>query len=250
MAKFDHVKNQLYKFRTDNANLSKDQVAKHFIMLGYAKASVYRWLQQIENGDLFNRKKSTGRPVKFDTKTNIKKMQVFFNHKTGCSQRAFARKLGCDHSYVSKMIKRYTSIKCLKRVKKPLLTEKQRKEARPKCRKLLEAYRNHEFVIDDESYFTLSHASIAGNDRFYSNNLQTTPNHIKYKHKAKYEQKLLVWIALSPRGMSKPYFAPSGLAINKFDYVGKCIRPKLLPFLQEHYPNGGYVFWPDLASSH
>ena len=26
MAKFDHVKNQLYKFRTDNENLSKDQV--------------------------------------------------------------------------------------------------------------------------------------------------------------------------------------------------------------------------------
>jgi len=77
MAKFDHVKNQLYKFRTDNANLSKDQVAKHFIMLGYAKASVYRWLQQIENGDLYNRKKSTGRPVKFAMKTNIKKMQVF-----------------------------------------------------------------------------------------------------------------------------------------------------------------------------
>ena len=55
---------------------------------------------------------------------------------------------------------------------------------------------------------------------------------------------------MSPKGMSKPFFLRSGLAVNQFVYINKCIKPILLPFLQTHYPQGDYVFWPDLASSH
>ena len=206
MAKFDFVKQQLYKFRSDNRNLTKEQVSKHFIALGYAKSTVYRWVYQMEHGNLLNRTKSTGRPVKIATKRNIIKLVKHFDHKGGRSQRKFAKSIGCTQGYVSKMLKRNTNIRCFKRFKKPLMTEKQKKEARPKCRKLLEAYRDVDFVIDDESYFTLSHSNISGNDRFYSSNVATTPESIKNKYKTKFEEKLLVWLAMSPKGMSKPFF--------------------------------------------
>ena len=66
----------------------------------------------------------------------------------------------------------------------------------------------------------------------------------------KFEPKLLVWICISQKGISKPYFVPSGLGINQHVYLKECIQKRLIPFIQQHHLEDDYVFWPDLASSH
>jgi hypothetical protein len=110
--------------------------------------------------------------------------------------------------------------------------------------------RHLDFILDDESYFTLSNIVLAGNVRFYSNNLKKTKDEVKNSYKTKNEKKLLMWLEISPKGISKLFFILSGLAINQDIYAKHCIKERLLPFIKKHYPNGGYVFWPDLASSH
>jgi len=90
---------------------------------------------------------------------------------------------------------------------------------RPQCRKLHKNNKFITFILDDESYFTLSNSTLAGNDCYYSNDVASTPDEIKHKLKEKYESKGLVWIAISSQGVSQPFFAP-------------------------------YIFWQDLASSH
>ena len=40
------------------------------------------------------------------------------------------------------------------------------------------------------------------------------------------------------------------MAIDQCLYLEKCIKPKLVPFIQRHHSKSNYVFWPDLASSH
>ena len=50
--------------------------------------------------------------------------------------------------------------------------------------------------------------------------------------------------------MSEPYFVPSGLAVNQKVYLEECVKNRLIPFINKKYPTGGFVFWPDLASSH
>ena len=147
-------------------------------------------------------------------------------------------------------IKKYTNIKCLKKSKKPKMTELQRKAARPKCGRMFLKYGKIDFILDDESYFTLSHTTLAGNDRFYSDNLQNTAYEVKNKLQSKFEQKLLVWIAISPRGMSKTLFFKSGLAMNQSIYKDQCLTKGLLPFINKYYRAVNYVFWPDLATSH
>ena len=71
-----------------------------------------------------------------------------------------------------------------------------------------------------------------------------------YKSVQKYEPKLLVWLAISPKGITEPFIAKSGLAFNQERYL-KIIQRYLEPFiiLKKKYPNDGYEFWPDLASS-
>ena len=63
------------------------------------------------------------------------------------------------------------------------------------------SYHNHEFIIGNESYLTLSNSTLAGNNTYYSNDQKLTPDIVKYYDVAKFEKKLLVWMATAwPEG--------------------------------------------------
>ena len=97
----------------------------------------------------------------------------------------------------------------------------------------------------------LYNSTLAGNDIFYSENPAECPDHVKYKYKAKFEEKLLVWVAICPKGLSNLYFVPSKQAINQKVYLQKCLIERLIPMTRKFYGNSRqFVFWPDLASSH
>ena len=74
-----------------------------------------------------------------------------------------------------------------------------------------------------------------------------TPDHVKYKYQAKYESKVMVWIAISPSGISKPCFSQSGLAVNQEVYKN-CLQTYLIPFIRKYHSTVLCVFWSDLAS--
>ena len=59
---------------------------------------------------------------------------------------------------------------------------------------------------------------------------------------------MLVWLAISSRGISTPYFVPSGLAVKQNVYLKECIIKRLMPFIKKYHPEGNFVFWYDLAS--
>ena len=54
-------------------------------------------------------------------------------------------------------------------------------------------------IMDDESYFGLSRHSTAS---FYYEGNKEVPSEVKYKRKERYDPKLMVWAAVSPRGIS------------------------------------------------
>jgi transposase len=249
MAKYKSVKEALYNFMKENPELETSSIAECFIGPLAPERSVYRWIKQVKDKGTLERKISSGRPVKIATTVNIRKLKKMFNHRSGRSQRAAARKFGCTQPYISKLLKQRTNIRHRKKMKRPLLSEQQRKLARPKCRKILQHYGDCHFLIDDESYFTLSHTDQPGNECFYTDNLNKTPDNVKYNYKEKYPDKLLVWLAISPKGMTKPIFRKSGNAINQDVYL-QMLQKELVPFIKKNYSTGGYVFWPDLASAH
>jgi len=122
--------------------------------------------------------------------------------------------------------------------------------ARPKCLSLYLNYRKHQFIIDDESYFTLSNANLSGNDTFYSNDRNMTANDVKYYDKAKYEEKVLVWLSMSPAGLIQFYIVTIKMTVNQKVYLEECLKKRLLPFIKKYHKGGKYVFWPDMDSSH
>ena len=48
----------------------------------------------------------------------------------------------------------------------------------------------------------------------------------------------MLYIAISDRGISKPWFKPIGLAINQQVYQEKYLEKKFLPFLVDHHADG------------
>jgi hypothetical protein len=89
-----------------------------------------------------------------------------------------------------------------------------------------------------------------GNENYYTSDPLTTPSNIKLKFKKKFEPKLMLYIVISENGISKPYFKPSGLAINQETYEKECLVKILIPFIKKYHFKDNYIFWPDKAPAH
>ena len=90
-----------------------------------------------------------------------------------------------------------------------------------------------------------------GNDGYYTADKSKCPDSVRFAGKDKFEKKILVWIAISDRGMSKPLFrSQKSCAINSKIYIEECLKKRLLPFIQSTHQDDEYAFWPDLASAH
>ncbi|KAJ8978525.1 hypothetical protein NQ317_008594 [Molorchus minor] len=68
---------------------------------------------------------------------------------------------------------------------------------------------NKVLVMDDKKYFTLANSEMKGSDGFYTINLENCPDEVKFRAKAKFSDKILVWCAISEAGVSRPYIGHS-----------------------------------------
>jgi transposase len=142
-----------------------------------------------------------------------------------------------------------------KKVTSPAVSEKQEELQRVRIGRLYRHIldgnlKSPSIVMDDESYFELSGHNMPGNDHYYATSSGAATSSHKFAPKVKFPEKLLVWIAISDLGISRPYFAPSRGAMNAQIYKTKCIEQRLKPFLDIYHGDGNYLFWPDLASCH
>lgn len=127
----------------------------------------------------------------------------------------------------------------------------QEERARKYCGKLYRLILNgYDIILDDEKYFGLSGDNVQCNQRYYTTNPLTTPSDVKFKKKKKFSPKILVWMAMSSKGVSNIYVHKSEQAISSRIYLNECINKILLPFIEKHHNNDDYVFWPDKASAH
>ena len=86
-------------------------------------------------------------------------------------------------------------------------------------------------------------------NRGVSESWRTVPENVKFKPISKFSKKVMVWIAMSSRGVSEPYIVKSGNAINAEVYIRECLT-RSKNFIDKYHSDNNYIFWPDLASSH
>jgi transposase len=240
----------MYEFVEKHPDWPKNRIAQHFRDEEISKSTIYDVLDRIAKNIPPERIPRASPPHCKMTKDKVKRLKTRIDHRDGISQRGLAQVFNVSQSTISRTIKGKTPIRHYKKQKTPKRTAQQKAVARPKCTRLTSIFRGKKIIIDDESYFGLSNHSLPGNDGFYSSNLDVTPIEVQLKRKEKFPPKLLIWVAFSEKGISKPYIVPSGQAINQDVYINECLNSRLIPFINEHHKNDEVVFWPDLASSH
>ena len=162
-----------------------------------------------------------------------------------------SQKFGVAQSTISRNLKKRTKIKILKRKTAPKYTnEEQKRRAQLHS---LTVYRllkpDVQLIMDDEKYFTLT-GDINSNRSYYTTDPSTAPNNVKFKCRSKFEPKLMIWMAISQKGISRVYIHRSKVAIGTETYLNECIRKRLIPFINQHHVGDSILFWPDLASAH
>ncbi|CAF3969028.1 unnamed protein product [Rotaria sp. Silwood1] len=119
----------------------------------------------------------------------------------------------------------------------------QERRAQSNCLKLYKILKpNVQLILDDEKYFTLGGNS-SSNRYYYTTDPNTTPPNVKFKRKKKYEEHLLVWMAISSKGKSSIYTHRSKLAIKEGPYLNECLCKRLYPFIKKHHQNDEFILF-------
>jgi hypothetical protein len=189
------------------------------------------------------------------TARNICSMVKMATTKLGRSTRFLASRFEISQTRVVQILKK-DGIKYRKRKNAPKYDKDLEKRAKKACRILRDDFfstsTTTSIVMDDESYFGLKCDDTAVNAGYYrpvGSGDDSVPNAIKFKSKSKskYPIKLLVWVALSERGISDVYFLKRKASLNGDMYREECAENRLKPFLDEYHSDKDYYFWPDLA---
>ena len=237
-------------YHLQQANCSVKTSVSHFVELGFSRSTVYRILKKYSEHGTTDFFPKSGRKPKISDQ-QLKVLVKSVDNKTGISQRKLARKFGVSQSTVSRTLKNRTQVKILKRKTAPKYSNEDQ-ERRAQLRSL-SVYRllkpGVQIVMDDEKYFSFA-GDIASNRSYYTTNPSATPSHIKFKRRMKFAPKLLVWMAISPKGISRVYLHRSKTAIGTETYLNECIRKRLIPFIDRYHTGDSILFWPDLASAH
>lgn len=215
-----------------------------------SRATIYRAIKDCTEGRPCQNLPKSGRPCALNNRRRQALIEATKDTK-GISIRKMGRRFHVSHTTVKRELTK-NNLKYRKRQKCPKYSAAQLERIPRCCRALRQRHFANDKVIilDDEKYFTLSNSEIKGNDGFYTDSIEDVPPDVRYKKKAKFEDKILVWCAISEAGISTPYVGHvRGEAVDANVYTRRCL-PKLLRFIRRHHNNDDFIFWPDLASCH
>jgi len=238
----------ILQFYQDNIRFGKAYTVNHFQLMHISKRTTYNILSKA----LVNRKVGSGGHNRKMTVTDENQMKRLVNGKSGVSQRKLCSKFKVCQATICKKLKK-VGLKYRKRKKVPKVTSKQEILMKTRLSKLrrgvLKPSSNVDVIMDDESYFTLTGAGMPGNVGYYCDGKKTVAESVKFYGKRKFPQRVLVWCAISPRGISSIVILKN-VTMNNVRYR-EILQKNLLPFIKAKYCNGRkFVFWPDLATCH
>lgn len=228
----------------------KSEIIRIFENQNISRRTIYRTIAECEQGIPCTNLPKSGRPRIF-TRIRTERLIRRAKNTLGSSVRKLAREYRTSKNTISRELSR-NGLNYRKRRKAPKYTANQLARIPICCRALRRVHfaNNRMIIMDDEKYFTLSNSEMKGNDGFYTDNIAEVPDNVRYKQKAKFADKVLVWCAISTRGVSRPYVGRvRGEALDSQRYIDSCLT-KLINFIEEEHVGDDIMFWPDLASCH
>ena len=107
MNKIDQTRKRVCNFIEKNQHCGNKMILQHFLKEGIQRSTIYMLIKRVKNGIGAERKKGQGRVAIKMTSANKDKIKRFFDHKTGRSQSAAARKFDITQPYVCNLSRTY-----------------------------------------------------------------------------------------------------------------------------------------------
>ena len=245
------VRMRIAKVIENRPEFTATDVWNHLRIEGIPRRTVFTNYKKIKNGGTVDRKPRCDRNRYTPQAKKDKIIETAVN-EVGISYVKLARI--CKSSDVTvKNVLKEAGVKRLARKKCPKSDEGQKQRQKTRLRKLrndvFKASNDCDVIMDDEKYFTVDGSDTNFNNYYYGHECLEVPDSVKFKETSKFPEKIIVWIAISIKGMSNLFVAKSKIAVNQTVYRDKCL-PKLKKFIDTYHSDGNYIFWPDLASSH
>jgi transposase len=238
----------IVSFYLENKEKGKSFTVQHFQAMQMSKSTIYAILEKHHLcGSTKRQVGSGGHNCKLRPKEDKKILREMCN-TIGSSQRKMANHLQVHQTTICRRLKSL-GVKCRKRIKAPLYSSEQLGRVKKASRKLSSSFRGKTLILDDECYFSLKWDK-AGNSHYYESDGMLVTEKVKFRCEKKFPTRLMMWIAISPLGISEPFFLPSNGAVNAQVYLNECISKRLILFINQLHEKDNVVFWPDLASSH
>lgn len=247
----EFLRKQISELRVNEKNISTKEIVRRFKSIGIAQNTIYSMIKKLDRDKSNLDMKRTGRPSTW-TKVKLAKLGKKAKNQVGTSQNKLAALFKVHQSTICRTLAK-KNIHYRKRTKCPQYTEAQLEKIPRLCRLLLRNYFHADIfvVMDDEKYFYLKCDETPGNRGFYTDNYKETPDDVKFASKKKYPTKIMVWVAISKKGISEAFIIETaGETINQWNHLKECVKKRLQAFINKHHSDGKYVFWPDLASAH
>ena len=226
------------------AGLKIDKIVQQ---TGMHRASIYRIKKRFEAGeDVVHRKKAGGFLKMTEEKVADLKARV-----QGDPTRSF-RKLAKDMSVsrrtVSKTVKNLGMTSYVRRPRQ-LLTSVAKEKRFSRSKKLLGRLRHASGAVriySDEKNWTVDQARNAQNDRYIAYTAKDVPPINRTKHPA---AAMMLGVVSSDGQRMPPFWFPCGLKVGTKEYL-EVMEGTVKPWLDEHYPEGNYIWQQDGAPGH
>ena len=194
--------------------------------IGMAISTLKLWKKKFKRGESLKKKPGQGRPTVVSRVPNIIISKSI--NKRGQSTRKLAKRLTrsgypMSHQTVYNHLKKSRKLHAYKPRTIPLLTKKQIENRINWCKK----QRNWSIqdwkrvIFSDESSFEIFHSKNRQNDRVWADNIENVPT----SPSVKFPTKVMVWGAISHRGLTELHFVPEKTTVNACYYVDEHTTP-------------------------
>ena len=182
--------------------------------------STLKWLTNDRNVSAYyivKRKNGSGGHNRAFTPRCISKLNKMVHGKTGLSQRKIGKTFRVSQQGVSSVVKR-VGLHYLKRSVIPKVIKAQVMKQKSRLSKLRRGIFKPSspvvIVMDDKCYFSLSGESMVTNLGYYTDGSNPVARNVQCRGKQKFPPRVLLWCAISSRGISKPFLHESGTFTN------------------------------------
>ena len=171
LSKQEALRKRIYEFYISNRDKGKKFTVDHFKRENIVVQTIYGIIRRADNDSGHKRIPGSGRVAKIMNKKGIERLKKMFDHKDGISTSQAGRIFGCSKAHIIKTIANKTNIVLKKKIKIPGRRKDQKEKIQKCCDRLYRLLSQKSCILNDESYFTLSHSTINGNNNFWTSDM-------------------------------------------------------------------------------